>query len=92
MFIVVAQNAAMLGKRLPPLERCLGIDQVGESLGFSEIHLAVPKSAPSEFPRLGKPQPERRKRLKDASHHRSPAVNMELDHVLAREIGRPGKP
>jgi len=92
MFIVPAQSAAMLGEGLPPLERCLGIEKVGEALGFGEIDLTVPKSAPREFPRLGEPQPERRKRLKDASHHRSAAVNMEFDHVLPCEIGRPGKP
>jgi hypothetical protein len=89
MFIVAAQSAAMLGERLPALERCLGIDKVGEALGFGEIDLTVPKSAPCEFPRLREPQPERRKRLKHTSHHRSPAVNMELDHVLACEIGWP---
>jgi hypothetical protein len=89
---MASQSTAMLGNRLPPLICCLGIDKVSEPLGFGEIDLAVAKSPHREFPRLGEPQPKRCERLKDASHHRPPAMNMQLDHVFPGEIGGTRKP
>ena len=82
----------MLGNRLPPLIGRLGIDKISEPLGFGEIDLAVAESPHREFPRLGEPQPQRCKRLKDAGNHGPTAMHVQLDYVLPGEIGGAWKP
>ena len=82
----------MLRDRLTPLVSRLGVDKVGQPLRFCEVDLAVAKSASSKFAGLGEPQPEGGERIKDPGHYRPPAVDMKLDHVFAREAGRPRKP
>ncbi len=80
----------MLRDRLPALICRLGVDEVGQTLGFGEIDLAVPESPPCKFAGLGKPQSEGRKRIEDAGHHRPAPVDMKLGHSSPVKLAGPG--
>ena len=80
----IAEQAAHLLQRLPPLRLGVGADQVGERLDLGEVELAVLEGAAGELAGLRHPQArdpaERRQRGGD---HGAAAVELELGHVLA---------
>ena len=70
------QRAARLPERLAPLRLGLGVDEVGEALGFGEVELAVLEGAAGELSRLGGPQAVERPPRRGKSP-RSPPVRHE---------------
>jgi hypothetical protein len=82
----------MLRKRLPALVGRIGMKKIGKTLRLGQIDLAIPKGPSRKFARFGKAQPGGGQRLQHPGHHRAPAVNMELGHILAREVRRSWEP
>ena len=66
------------------LEFRLSLDQVGQALGLSQVDPAILKSATREFAGIRGPKPSNLgQRAKHGIHHRSTAMTLELDDVLA---------
>ncbi len=71
----------------------LGLDQVGEALGFGQVDPAILERPAGEFARLGRPQPvDRGQRGEQRIHHRPPAMALKFHHILAGRAGRDVEP
>ena len=80
------QRSFGLRQGLAGLRRGLGIDEIGKSLDFGQVELAVLEGAARELARLGEPRAGKREYgLDDPAYHRAAAMHMEFGHVLAGE-------
>ena len=89
----IADQTLELPKRLPPLRRRLGGDQIGKTLDRGEIEPAVLERAAGELARLGQPAPfDLPQRIEHPGDHRVAAVKLQLRHIFAGLAVRRRKP
>ena len=85
------QRPLKLVERRACLQRCDGVDQIGDRLGLRQIDPAVEERPQRELPRLGETRSTRGSRGDDRAQHDRAAVCAELDDVVARVRMRGGK-
>ena len=89
----IADQPFELAKRLPPLCRRFRGNEIGETFNRREIEPAIFERATRELAGLGQTAPlDHRQCVEYGSHHRMPAVQLQLRDILAGLAVRRGEP
>ena len=93
IFVEIAQATLHLAQGLVALGLGLGIDQVGQALGFRQVQFAGLKGAPGKLPRFRQPQAGARPQsFKSSGNDGAAPMQVKFGDVFAGKAGRARKP